>query len=267
MSLRFRKLLAKDDKYELDKFKYHLLFSEYSHSHYLRYSYVWAFCLRRILNAAILLLLQTSPLWQLNLLMLVNLLALAFSCVSRPYNDTLLNAHTIINDVAVLVVIGEFYMMWDPYVSDRLYYQQGQIIIATIATVIFLNFLLFLLSFVLGVIAFLKRCPMCSCCTKKRIRDKEDLIREKEFDIDMHKEEIYHTPTPEPEPTPPPTPPPPKTPTPPPEPVEEVKEPTPESSESEPEIVIGAAAVLVKEDKFDEGEGGDKTFGETMAVT
>jgi hypothetical protein len=117
--------------------------------------------------------------------MFVNLLALIYTCISRPFKDSLLNAHTIINDVGVLIVIGEFFMMRSPYYSDAEYYMQGKIIIATIAIIIWINFVLFIISFILGLIDFLKRCPHCLCCicNKKHLR-KDQIIIDQEFPID-----------------------------------------------------------------------------------
>ena len=54
---------------------------------------------------------QEHTLWQLTLLLGLNVLALVYTCVSRPYKDTLINVHTILNDLGVVVVIGAFYPM------------------------------------------------------------------------------------------------------------------------------------------------------------
>lgn len=167
--------------------------------------------LRRVLIACIIINLEGNSTWQLSLLFLVNILALIYTCISRPFKETLVNVHMIINDVGVLIVNGEMYMMIDPYVSDKVYFGQGQIIIATIATIIFVNFALFLLGFILGLIDFCRKCPMCSCC-KKRRPDKEAVEYDPFLEIPKLPDDIfYHTPTP----TPPRTPTPPKTPTPP----------------------------------------------------
>ena len=48
---------------ELMKFKWTLLFGEFADTSFLRYFFFWAFGLRRILNAVIILYLQPYPLW------------------------------------------------------------------------------------------------------------------------------------------------------------------------------------------------------------
>lgn len=113
--------------------------------------------------------------------------------------------------------------------------------IGTIAVIIWLNFILFMVGFILGLCRFLKKCPMCKCC-KRRLITKEPMIRDPDRSIDRGpKDEMFKPPTPIKTPTPTPS-----IETPPPEPEKE-KTPTPESSESEPEIIIQAAAVLVKD--------------------
>lgn len=135
-------------------------------------------------------------------------------------------------------------MMRNAYYSDSVYYQQGKIIIATIAVIIWLNLVLFLLSFILGFCRFMKKCPCC----RKKLRTKEPLVKDLDKSIDYGpRDELWKPPTPIPTPTPTPS-----IETPPPEPEpEKPRTPTPpppeESSESEPEIIIGAAAVLVKD--------------------
>lgn len=193
----------------------------------------------------------------------VNALAFIHHCVSRPFADVLLNLHTLINDVGILIVLGEMYRFRYPFLSDAEFYFLGKVVIATIAGIIFLNFVLFIISLLLGLCAF---CKKYWCC-KKKIREKELLIRDPYKDLNITEiDEVYHTPTPEP--TPPPTPPPKEPtpePTPPPTPPPE-KEPTPEESEDEPEYVLPAAAVLVKENdiKF---SGNEDPYAATMAGT
>eukprot|EP00347_Sterkiella_histriomuscorum_P013046 403366220 len=180
----------------------------------------------------------------------------------RPYADVLLNLHTLINDLGVLIVLGEMYRFRYPFLSDAEFYFLGKVVIATIAGIIFLNFVLFLISLLLGLCAF---CKKYWCC-KKKIREREKIIYDPQKDLNVSEiDEVYHTPTPEP--TPPPTPPTPKSPTPEPTPPPSPppKEPTPEESEDEPEYVLPAAAVLVKEG--DQKFGADDPMGQTMAGT
>lgn len=109
--------------------------------------------------------------------MVFNGLALIYNCISRPYKDTLVNVHTIINDVGLIAVIASFYPMRNVFQRDTDFYYYGRIVIGLIAAIIFLNFALFLISFVLGTIDFIKRCPHCICCMRKK-RPKEKLIRD-----------------------------------------------------------------------------------------
>jgi hypothetical protein len=59
--------------------------------------------------------------------MLVNGLALVYTCISRPYEKTLLNVMTILNDVGVLIALCTFYPMRNLYVSDDTFYMYGKI--------------------------------------------------------------------------------------------------------------------------------------------
>ena len=52
-ALKYRKLLKNEDIKELTKFKWTLLFSEFADTSFIRYFYFWAFTLRRVLNAVI----------------------------------------------------------------------------------------------------------------------------------------------------------------------------------------------------------------------
>lgn len=175
------------------------------------------------------------------MLIFVNALSLIHHCVSRPFNDTLLNVHTILNDIGVLIVLGELYRFRYPFLSDAEFYFLGKVVMGTIAGIIFLNFVLFILSFLLGCCAF---CKKYACCKKKQ-RDKEGLIVDPDKDISKSSiDEVEKPPTP-PEPSPPPTPP--REKTPPLSPPESIKDPTPEESEEEPEYNLPAAAVLVKD--------------------
>ena len=54
----------------------------------------------------------------------VNILAFIYSCISRPYKDSLINAHTIFNDAAVIAVTGAFYPMRDVYQRDESLFQR-----------------------------------------------------------------------------------------------------------------------------------------------
>lgn len=54
-ALKYRKLLKSEDIKELMKFKWTLLFGEFADTSFIRYFYFWAFSLRRILNACIIL--------------------------------------------------------------------------------------------------------------------------------------------------------------------------------------------------------------------
>ena len=65
--------------------------------------------------------------------------------------------------------------------------------IGTVAAIIFLNFALFLISFFLGILAFCKKCPICTCCMKKKQRPKEAFIRDKDKLIEDESEEINAT--------------------------------------------------------------------------
>lgn len=62
---------------------------------------------------------------QLTLLIFVNALALIHHCVSRPYRDTLLNVHTIMNDIGILFVLGELYRLRYPFLTDEEFYFLG----------------------------------------------------------------------------------------------------------------------------------------------
>ena len=178
----------------------------------------------------------------------MNLLALIYGCITRPYYESINNVMMIMNDVGVIIVLGTMYPMLTLYVSDATFYLYGRLIIGSIAGVVYLNFFLFVIQFVL------KLKFLCCCNCKKAL--KELIIMDPEDDIPKEKE-VYSPKTPPPEPE--------KTPTPPREPTpespseyesssEEIKEPTPEPSVEE--LEIPASAVLVKEDKFGtEGEG------------
>jgi len=107
------------------RFKWTLLFGEFADTNFIRYFYFWAFALRRILNAVIILYVQDSTLWSLNLLLLVNFLALIYTCISRPYYMTINNVMMILNDVGVIIVICTFYPMRNLYVSDATFYLYG----------------------------------------------------------------------------------------------------------------------------------------------
>ena len=109
------------------------------------------------------------------MLLLVNGLSLIYTCVSRPYEKTLLNVLTILNDVGVLIVICTFYPLRNLYITDASFYLYGKIIIGCIAGIIFLNLAIFGVAFVIALIDFLKRCPICSCCVCKK-KPKELLI-------------------------------------------------------------------------------------------
>ena len=176
--------------------------------------------------------------------MLINGGALLYTCISRPYRETLVNVHTIINDVGVIVVICEFFPMLQLYVTDHEFYLYGKIVIGTIATIIFINFCLFCISFVLSFYKFMLGCPHCTCGLCKKKRDKEKLIIDPNRDLNLSKESLIE-PTPPKEPTPLPTPDP--TPTP------EEKIPTPpristlEPEESDDDMELQAATVLVKD--------------------
>lgn len=124
-ALKYRKLLKNEDIKELMRFKWTLLFGEFADTSFIRYFYFWAFCLRRILNAVIIIYQQDSTLWSLNLLLVVNGFALVYTCISRPYHMTILNVMTILNDVGVLIVICEFYPMRTLYVTDGTFYLYG----------------------------------------------------------------------------------------------------------------------------------------------
>jgi hypothetical protein len=214
---------------------------------------MWGFMLRRVLNAAILVFLE-DDLWQLTLLFVVNLFALLWSAISRPYNDVLVNVHLIMNDIAVLIVIAEFYVYREAYLTDEYFYLYGKMIIGTVAGVVLLNCMLFIISFIIGVIRFCKKC--CQC--KKKVRSKEPVIRDPIVIIPgievppetPEEESLVKTPTPPPEPEPEK----PKTPTPPPE-TEKTPTPTPTPSSSEEssddvEVNIPASSVLVTDSKF-----------------
>jgi hypothetical protein len=108
----------------------------------------------------------------------VNILALIYSCISRPYKDSLINAHTIINDVGVIAVTAAFYPMRDVFQRDEKFFYYGKIVIGIIAGIIFVNFALFLISFALGILTFIKKCPICSICIRKPKREKEKIIRD-----------------------------------------------------------------------------------------
>ena len=108
----------------------------------------------------------------------VNILAFIYSCISRPYKDSLINAHTIFNDAAVIAVTGAFYPMRDVYQRDESFFYYGKVVIGIIAGVIFINFALFLISFALGILEFIKKCPICSICIRRPKREKEKLIRD-----------------------------------------------------------------------------------------
>jgi len=170
------------------------------------------------------------------------------------------NAHLIINELGVLIVTAEFYPLRYKYISDKEFYMLGKIVIGTVAAIIFINFLLFLIAFILGIIKFLRKCPICTCCQKKPVY-KEGLIVDNPEDVSQE-EEVVKTPTPPPTPTPP-------TPE---VTIEEVKQPTPSDSEpseeEEPEIVIPAAEVMVTDLKYrpEDEEGMEQTMAGTQST-
>ena len=96
-----------------------MLFGEFATTHFIRYFYWWAFGLRRVLIAVIILNMQGSTIWTLNLLVLVNGLALVYTGISRPFKETLLNVHTLISDIGVMVVLGELYVFRYPFLTDQ----------------------------------------------------------------------------------------------------------------------------------------------------
>lgn len=179
LAVKYRKLIKNQDIRELVKYKWQLLFGEFADTHYVRYFFMWAFALRRFLNAYVVVF-MTDPLWQLIWLFIINLFALLWNSISRPYNDVLINVHMIINDIGLLIVLGEFHVYREVFLKDKEFYSFGRMIIGTIAGVVLLNFALFIISFILGVIRFLRKCPICSCCNKK-IRLKEEVIRDVSF--------------------------------------------------------------------------------------
>lgn len=132
---------------------------------------------------------QDNTLWQLTLLLAINTLTLVYTCVSRPYKDTLVNVHTIFNDIGVIAVIGAFYPMNNKYQSDDTFFYYGTIVIGIIGAVILINTALFLLSFALGILAFIKQCPICSICRRRPKRPKEKLINDPAKKIDYSEEE------------------------------------------------------------------------------
>jgi hypothetical protein len=52
---QYNKKLKENDVKGLQNFKYELLFGEFEDTNFIRYFYYWAFCLRRILNAVVIL--------------------------------------------------------------------------------------------------------------------------------------------------------------------------------------------------------------------
>lgn len=108
-AVKYRKLIKNNDIRELAKYKWRLMFGEFADNHYIRYFFMWAFMLRRLCIAYILVFMD-APVTQLTALFFVNLFALLWDCISRPYNDVLINVSLIVNDIGVLIVIGEFYV-------------------------------------------------------------------------------------------------------------------------------------------------------------
>jgi hypothetical protein len=172
----YRKMMKSQNIEELAKFKYTLMYGDYADSHIIRYMFIGPFALRRVLNAVVILMMTDSPLASLVLLLLINMAALVHVIIARPYKDSLLNLHCIINDLGVVIVIGEFFLLLDAYVTDKTFYFYGRLLIATIAIIIWLNFVLFIVSYILGILAFMRRCPICSCCRRKAIKEKETLF-------------------------------------------------------------------------------------------
>ena len=187
---RYHKHLKNNNEQALASFRYQLMFGEFQDTHFVRYVYYWSFFLRRIINAMIILFLQNNVIWQLTLLLLVNLLSLAYTCVSRPYKDTLVNVHTIVNDIGVIAVIGSFYPMNEKFQPDDKFFHYGTITICIIAAIVIVNYALFLFSFLLGILAFTKKCPICSICRRKPKRPKEKVRDEKARDIEYSSEEV-----------------------------------------------------------------------------
>ena len=107
--------------------------------------------------------------WQLNLLFLISLVFFVYTCVARPYSSILLMAHTIINEIGVMILIGECYPFLTVYHSDALFYWYGQIVIGTIAAIIWINMMMFIISFLIALCEWLKRCPHCLCCKLSRL--------------------------------------------------------------------------------------------------
>ena len=124
-AVKYRKVIKEDNIRELRKYKWRLLFGEFGDTHFVRYFYMWAFGLRRILAAVMVLYFIENPTTGLSLLLVVNLLSLVYCIISRPYRNPYVNAHLILSEIGVVIVNCELFPLRWVYIRDKEFYFLG----------------------------------------------------------------------------------------------------------------------------------------------